>query len=681
MDKGEIILNLRKNWYTYVFGGLFIILLLYACCRAAQWAIYLSTSQTSITGILIFCVILFIVLSYFIKEGEFLSFFQENRLSLWIIEILLLAVLVGFFIYSMTNTDVKELGMCAFLICSSYLLGRLCGGRLAGMASLVFSYFLVSQIVIQVATADQMLTLSVFMGAAILSICVVKFADLAKSYAMQIVIYSMLAVLLAMATLTNPLIVLLLVGLILSLLFSSPRGGMKSLTLVIAFVATLFIMHFIVALGSHLDVTQTVLLDTYISPFKRSVDPAFTMNKGIIALLNSILEKYEDVVFTLYVPFANGVLPTILLFLCGVAGFFSLKRRESYIYPIMYTFIAILGVYITFSEQGSDLIYLYTVLPVFAGYAFEQFLIPPVTVKEKSEVIKREANKASTAPVSAPVLSEEKQASVPSLDVKNPAVAPALEVEKPAVAPSLALEEPVVAPTFVEKEPIQATPVNRGSSVAANEDEFADLFNFNSNNHEPNMTKTTSNNDVSGLKVEDDLGLKINPQPIDEPLQDTISSENTASDDYQFNNIKSDEPDINELLSRLGVQENIERMNNAKREDMAEWIEKSPQSEEMKEAKRVINESELIIPEVSKEEQEPEITWEDEYKAPPVLHFNHQKSNITPKIMTPKNMYQQSEQKVQRSQPASTPEPVVRKFGVGNRSYVSMKLNNSKKEQ
>ena len=701
---------LKRNVLTVLYTILFLAITGFGLFQMTNLAVSATSNKYLVAGILVFGLIIFLLVAFFAKEADVLRIIQSKSILLIIFELLLVLSCNGFTFYiNWIQQGMFGATTLTLLLICLYLAARLCGGRLCGLLSLVSGFYLLlkfsSTDMIQIDSAVKMLCFLIpFI--VFLTIQHVLIPAVGGNGFLVIASYLVLGFLFSLAIALNPIVFVLLAGCIFSLLFAVPQKDTYSILTKGVFCAAYLILFTAILLFCiHIFVPGVIQLSAY--ELDHGLPLAWSRDT-----FDYVTVKYTRPLIYLYLPFQYGIFPTIMLFFTVLAGYYTIRKKSSYMGPAILSFVAMFAFYILFCEGGSQFYYLTYFLPLFAAYGFSNTLIAdekPVAVSEpvdeedlpsvKKESIEEEEVTKELAEEANPEEESDTIKSKESKVEKKDEVAP--------VPKNNEIPEWTIPDEFLPEKQDDYLLLDEDSISEESSADVVESFADTEDSVEDLITDPADDSlDLDQFVPETDENAMDYSEP-EENLDelDTLTEENISSDNHSEQivadaNLQSnadgvlevpteEETQLNDLLDRLDMSEPIKRMNESAQEDLADVIEREEEQVELSEA-LPLKPSKSTLPKYKKPdfdfEIEPvNIPLDDqysnisEYDEVPTIHDleNQWKSDSKPVIETVATEVDETEEENQEENTSFEEdllntvhsEEIVRKNGMNKRSY------------
>ncbi|MBR6228989.1 MAG: hypothetical protein IKQ97_04565 [Eubacterium sp.] len=370
-------MRFRKNVFSIAVAAVFIALMLLGFVNMVIMS-YDSFSADGMEWIfiisMVIAVLLLAIVSYMIHEKAALKGIQKES-GLWIIiEGIIVVGSFGLVFYNCLSTSVEcgiWFGCC--LLCV-YGICRLMGGRLCGLAGIIFGAFLYLFPLMGghvIFDSTEMLNVLTFLGPFLAFLLITKLVipQFAKNSIVVVLALLVLSVIFGTVIVINPISCVLCIGCVISLIFTSIRTVDTTPTKGVVMAGILFVGSLIGAFG------VSVLLDmSFMSLFTVVNDPGFDAAEGVFSFgMEKAGNMFTNVLFH---SFGYGLFPAFMLLFSMVSGYAVIRRKLSEIAPLMLSMIALTIGYVISGAQDSHNYYLTYMLAVFSAYGIYNMLLP-----------------------------------------------------------------------------------------------------------------------------------------------------------------------------------------------------------------------------------------------------------------------------------------------------------------
>lgn len=383
-------MELKRNLLTVFYTILFLLVAGVGLFQMTNLIVSTVPNKYVVTSIIILGLIIYLIVAFFIKESDALRFIQKPGVLMTLLECLVVLICGGLFFYlQWMKQGMAPAVIYTLLLVSMYVTARFCGGRLCGILCILLVFYMLFHL----SSTDLMTT-----GSAIDMLCfLIPFAVftgfqrilvpfLGDSGFLLVASYLVLGFIFSLAIAINPLVCILLLGCVLSLFFASfqkeeksilAKGVFSALFLIVFTIGLLFCIYFMIP---DIFEMQDWRLD-------RNLPLVFRFET-----LNYIINKYTRPVIYLHLQSSYGILPVLLFFFTFLAGYYTIRKKTSYMGPLILSQVLLFVYYIGFSEGGSQFYSLYYLLPVFAVYGFSNTLLSDQSpaIEDATEQVKEE---------------------------------------------------------------------------------------------------------------------------------------------------------------------------------------------------------------------------------------------------------------------------------------------------
>lgn len=415
-------MKLKRNLLTVLYTILFLFIAGFGLFQMMNLIVSTVPNKYVVTTIIILGLIVYLLAAFFIKEAGSLCFIQKPGILMLLLECVVVLACGGLLFYlQWMDQGMAPAVIYTLLLLSMYVAARFCGGRLCGILCVIVMFYML----LSLAPTDLITT-----GSAIDILCFlipysvftgfqrILIPFLGKNGFLIIASHLVLGFIFSLAIALNPFVCALLFGCIISLFFTTPRSEEQSV-LAKGIFSALFLVIFTLGLLFCIQWMIPEILELTKWRLDRNLPLAFRFET-----LNYIMNKYTRPVIYLHLHSLYGVLPTLLFFFSFLAGYYTIRKKASYMGPLVFSQVALFIYYIAFCEGGSQFYSLYYLLPVFASYGFCNTLLSdePVTKPVGGEAPEsEEATEGDQEPVldfEKTVLSETDEPPAPELESK-----------------------------------------------------------------------------------------------------------------------------------------------------------------------------------------------------------------------------------------------------------------------
>lgn len=534
MQKGErYVVELKRNFISVIYTVVFFTLMCFGVFQTANFTIFTASNIYVISGGVILGLIFYMILVFFLKEKGVFCFLDKPGIVMNILEIGIVLGGVIFCYYSLYKSiDGTILLVLFLLLLSTYACSRFIGGRLCGMLSMVLTTFILVRIDIpQTLPLQDIINILCFFIPCALFTAFHRIMIPAMERNRFLIIAGCLVTsfVFALGILINPYVSVLFIGCILSLIFAKTTETKIKLVNGV-YLSGIFVLGTVVCfLVFYCIMPELITMPSWY------LDNALHIHEWNRVTLSLVLDKYTKPIVYFTFPFYNGILPMILFFFSAVAAYYAMRKRTSYSYPVIFSFVCLWGYYILFCEGGSRFSYMTFFLPILASYGITNTLIAEKT----------------------------------TINTKNDRC--------PKEEPESSLEK-------IEEEPPVETQEERQNN--ASKKEVVSM-----------VDKTVSGNDIPEWTISEsfikeqqqreELSLPDDVVPEENSLSllnDIVPEEDSLSLPDDIVPEENSEHELEDLLERLDMSEPIKRMNETAQEDIADVIERDGEQFELSEA-------------------------------------------------------------------------------------------------
>lgn len=606
VPKERTSLKLKRNFITILYTIFFIAILGMNLFQIVNTTLMTLTNKYIITGIVALGIIIFMIIAFLIKEGEFLLFFENKKILPIILECLIVITCIGLLFFIRSN-DSMDIAIChSVLLLSFYLVGRMLFGRLNGIFTMVIGMVLLLLMPNTPLLNDtQTISFLCFFVPYIVFLVFNRYI-VTKSGFLISMSYFVLSVIFTIAIIINPLVVLMLIGCIFSLLFTHTEKAKSVLAkgIICAALLTFFSISLMV-------ITYVLFPELIVLP-SLNIDSSFPITQINGELFVFIVNKLVKAVNYISLSFPYDVIQTVLVFFSLLPAYYCIRKKFSYIGPLLFSYVGLTAYYLFFVNAGSDFYYFTYFIPILAAYGLTNTLI-----KEKNN-----SNEAERIPVDTEETSLDETVTT-TQEISQPENSDISQPESPVTI----MPEEIVIPSSDESEkqgeiPEWKIPSNYvESKKEVNEDIIEERDGENDLLIEENLLEEQDGEEDFGeeqevsedfseeQEVNEDLLLTPPSVETDESTPDMLDIDNGRNDEEPINSLsvsedngfleftdreedtlvsndseQNEDEQLDELLERLDISEHIKRMNESAQEDMADVIERDEEQVELDEA-------------------------------------------------------------------------------------------------
>lgn len=385
-------MELKRNLLTVLYTIAFLFVTGFGLFQMTNLIVSTVPNKYVVTSIIILGLIIYLIVAFFVKEADALRFMQKASVLMILLECMIVLGCGGLFFYlQWMNQGMDSAVIYTLLLVSMYLSARFCGGRICGILCAILAFYML----ITLSSTDLMTT-----GSAIDMLCfLLPFAVftgfqrilipfLKNSGFLLVASYLVLGFIFSLAIAINPLVCALLFGCVFSLIFASSGQKEKSV-LARGVISALFLFVFTIGL---LFCIYWMVPDIFESQnWKMDQNLPLTFRFETVSY---VINKYTRPIIYLHLQYSYGILPILLFFFTFLAGYYTIRKKASYMGPLILSLVSLFAYYIVFSEGGSQFYSLYYLLLVFAVYGLSNTLLfdrPPVTENVVEEELEEES--------------------------------------------------------------------------------------------------------------------------------------------------------------------------------------------------------------------------------------------------------------------------------------------------
>ncbi len=323
-------------------------------------AISSSSDRNVIACIIIIGIIIYLITAFLLKEKNKVQLIQVEKPMFQIVEACFVLSLLAFTFVLNQEAGFQDNLLVILLLGLLYGCARLLGGRLCGIMAAgtgFFLFFYLSSAGYEIRHAMDVICFLFPYFAFLLITKKVTHLYIQQPF-LIIVSYLMLAVLFALASVLNPLVLLLMAGCVLSLLFGKTFKSEGILTsgpfcsfilLACVFVILTGVWFLMPDLSIHI-------------PFEVDIKiQQMGASYGEIAAY--LLKKYLRTSDFLYLTSKTDVFPSLLFFFAGLAGFYAIRKKSSSIGPLCFAYVGMLFYHMLFLGSADEFDYMFLILP------------------------------------------------------------------------------------------------------------------------------------------------------------------------------------------------------------------------------------------------------------------------------------------------------------------------------
>lgn len=698
-------LNIKRNIISILYAALYILVMGVALFEILNLTFITSSSKYLVAGIVVLGIIIYLIIAFLVKENGLISQFEQKKVLLFCLEIFVIMACVGALFLVRASQNITIAVLHSLLLLCFAIVGRFLFGRLNGIITVfigfTFLFFLETVVPLDASSTVSVLCFlipyAVFLGVSRYIV-----SSMAQNPSLIVMSYLILSFVFSVAIGINSLVVLLFFGCILSLLFGRHKDDKHCLVASgIPCAGLLLLFTILIITVAYFIIPELITVPDF------QIDPAIILNNFDYWIIPLCINKFTRIIQYLLLSFGSGIIPTILLFFAVLSGYYCIVKKVSYIGPVLFSFLGLIAYYILFCKTGSPFPYFNYFLPILISYGFTNTLIPYETNKVenksvdapgKTDEIQEETpdpdeendgteEESVVLPAEPAPVKKQKENDLASVaqnilsSVKDEDEIPEWTISEDYVAPSI--DNPVVEKTMEQPKPDFSSVESEEESEVTSEEESESapgeqLSQQDDMGNEDNML---SMNSIS-RDMEEESSLVESFAEHTENTTDVTNISNDGSNDMEQFIAQDNVLELDELLERLDISDNIKRMNERAQEDMADVIERDEEKVELDDA-LPLKPSKSTLPKYKKPnfdfEMEPvSIPLDDsysnisEYDEVPTVHdleskWKSQESTIVETVASPVNDTVDESNNKNYSDVHS--DEIVRKNGSGKRSY------------
>lgn len=698
-------MNIKRNIISILYAALYILVMGVALFEILNLTFITSSSKYLVAGIVVLGIIIYLIIAFLVKENGIISQFEQKKVLLFCLEIFVIMACVGALFLVRASQNITIAVLHSLLLLCFAIVGRFLFGRLNGIITVfigfTFLFFLETVVPLDASSTVSVLCFlipyAVFLGVSRYIV-----SSMAQNPSLIVMSYLILGFVFSVAIGINSLVVLLFFGCILSLLFGRHKDDKHCLVASgIPCAGLLLLFTILIITVAYFIIPELITVPDF------QIDPAIILNNFDYWIIPLCINKFTRIIQYLLLSFGSGIIPTILLFFAVLSGYYCIVKKVSYIGPVLFSFLGLIAYYILFCKTGSPFPYFTYFLPILISYGFTNTLIPYETNKVenksvdahgKTDEIQEETpapdeendgteEESVVPPVEPAPVKKQKENDLASVaqnilsSVKDEDEIPEWTISEDYVAPSI--DNPVVEKTMEQPKPDFSSVESEEESEVTSEEESESapgeqLSQQDDMGNEDNML---SMNSIS-RDMEEEPSLVESFAEHTENTTDVTNISNDGSNDMEQFIAQDNVLELDELLERLDISDNIKRMNERAQEDMADVIERDEEKVELDDA-LPLKPSKSTLPKYKKPnfdfEMEPvSIPLDDsysnisEYDEVPTVHdleskWKSQESTIVETVASPVNDTVDESNNKNYSDVHS--DEIVRKNGSGKRSY------------
>ena len=576
----------KRNVWTVFYSVLYLIVFGLGFYEIFQLAVNASSIPVIYVGLFVVGIVSYLVFAYWIRRKRWLDFLQENRLILWIIELCLLVICTGAVYYFNSGQETIRGLLALVMLTLIYGCARLLAGRIGGMGALVMGFFFVISLTQYSFDRQQYLDVICFLVPYFCFLFVTKVVCriFYKNNFKLLFSYGVLAVVFAVFISLNVMVSALLLGCMCSLLFGTAIKKDGSI-MNDGKIAVLFVLLFTAIMLIVIKVFEPALCTVPGTAPDSQYDEIWNME----GLTDYLISKYTRAVRFVYRPFQTTQFPLVMVFLGWLSGFRCIRKKYSSIGPFCLTYLFLLVYYMIFNEIGTHFYYMTYFLPIFAAYGLNSTLVAAEDMQELTINVKPGSEK----PVETKSIQEN---SGDDKTMRRFRASGRKKEKSESAIPEWSLmpgnEELVKESQEKNEETVSAeaedTLIPDSVLPTALEEEAepkqTESFSFDYSIFDSDDNNSVLGGNLSAASQEQDAFLQeessIPSLMSDEGMMEFESAQEEVSESVT----PAEDEQLGSFLDRLDISENIRRMNESAREDMADVIERDDMTNDLSEA-------------------------------------------------------------------------------------------------
>ena len=576
----------KRNVWTVFYSVLYLIVFGLGFYEIFQLAVNTSSVPVLYLGLFAAGIVLYLVFAYWIRRKRWLDFLQENRLILWIIELCLLVICTAAVYYFNSGQEIIRGLLALVMLTLIYGCARLLAGRIGGMGALVMGFFFVISLTRYSFDRQQYLDVICFLVPYFCFLFLTKVVCriFYRNNFKLLFSYGVLAVVFAVFISLNVMVSALLLGCMCSLLFGTATKKDGSI-MNDGKIAVLFVLLFTAIMLIVIKVFEPALCTVPGTAPDSQYDEIWNME----GLTDYLISKYTRAVRFVYRPFQTTQFPLVMVFLGWLSGFRCIRKKYSSIGPFCLTYLFLLVYYMIFNEIGTHFYYMTYFLPIFAAYGLNSTLVAAEDMQESKINVKPGSEK----PVETKSIQEN---SGDDKTMRRFRASGRKKEKSESAIPEWSLmpgnEDLVKESQEKNEETVSAeagdTLIPDSDLPTALEEEAepkqTEPFSFDYSNFDSDDNNTVLGGNLSAASQEQDAFLQeessIPSLMSDEGMMEFESAQEEVSESVT----PAEDEQLGSFLDRLDISENIRRMNESAREDMADVIERDDMTNDLSEA-------------------------------------------------------------------------------------------------
>ena len=576
----------KRNVWTVFYSVLYLIVFGLGFYEIFQLAVNASSIPVIYVGLFVVAIVSYLVFAYWIRRKRWLDFLQKNRLILWIIELCLLVICTGAVYYFNSGQETIRGLLALVMLTLIYGCARLLAGRIGGMGALVMGFFFVISLTRYSFDRQQYLDVICFLVPYFCFLFLTKVVCriFYRNNFKLLFSYGVLAVVFAVFISLNVMVSALLLGCMCSLLFGTATKKDGSI-MNDGKIAVLFVLLFTAIMLIVIKVFEPALCTVPGTAPDSQYDEIWNME----GLTDYLISKYTRAVRFVYRPFQTTQFPLVMVFLGWLSGFRCIRKKYSSIGPFCLTYLFLLVYYMIFNEIGTHFYYMTYFLPIFAAYGLNSTLVAAEDMQESKINVKPGSEK----PVETKSIQEN---SGDDKTMRRFRASGRKKEKSESAIPEWSLmpgnEDLVKESQEKNEETVSAeagdTLIPDSDLPTALEEEAepkqTEPFSFDYSNFDSDDNNTVLGGNLSAASQEQDAFLQeessIPSLMSDEGMMEFESAQEEVSESVT----PAEDEQLGSFLDRLDISENIRRMNESAREDMADVIERDDMTNDLSEA-------------------------------------------------------------------------------------------------
>ena len=576
----------KRNVWTVFYSVLYLIVFGLGFYEIFQLAVNTSSVPVLYLGLFAAGIVLYLVFAYWIRRKRWLDFLQENRLILWIIELCLLVICTGAVYYFNSGQETIRGLLALVMLTLIYGCARLLAGRIGGMGALVMGFFFVISLTQYSFDRQQYLDVICFLVPYFCFLFVTKVVCriFYRNNFKLLFSYGVLAVVFAVFISLNVMVSALLLGCMCSLLFGTAIQKDGSI-MNDGKIAAMFVLLFTAIMLIVIKVFEPALCTLP----GTAPDSQYNEIWNMEGFTDYLISKYTRAVRFVYRPFQTTQFPLVMVFLGWLSGFRCIRKKYSSIGPFCLTYLFLLVYYMIFNEIGTHFYYMTYFLPIFAAYGLNSTLVAAEDMQESKINVKPGSEK----PVETKSIQEN---SGDDKTMRRFRASGRKKEKSESAIPEWSLmpgNEDLVKESQEKNE--ETVSAEAGDTLIPDSDlpttleeeaepKQTESFSFDYSNFDSDDNNTVLGGNLSAASQEQDAFLQeessIPSLMSDEGMMEFESAQKEVSESVT----PAEDEQLGSFLDRLDISENIRRMNESAREDMADVIERDDMTNDLSEA-------------------------------------------------------------------------------------------------